>query len=167
MIIEVVLAECLAEDQIVSCDLDEVERRILDAHGPIDSAFRFLCPGCHVKYDATHRQESRGGTEGSGKVVEPGFQKIGRIRLWANRPDQAPSMFIRAFLDLEKDNGCVRLADLKNYCTNRFEVSGFGGKFASLKTDAGNSYGKVFRDEGDVVEMYPEDRHEVETWFRS
>lgn len=166
MIIEEVLAECLAEDQIVSCDLDEVERRILDAHGPIDAAFRFLCPGCHVKYDATLRQESRRGKEGSGKVVESGFQKIGRVRLWANRPGQAPSMFIRAFLELEKENrGRIRLADLKNCCTSRFGITGFSGKYASLKTDAGNSYGKVFRDEGDVVEMYPEVREEVVRWF--
>src|ERR1700733_14730700 len=45
-IIEAVLAAYTTEGR-VRCDLAAVEKEILDGHGPVAEAFRFLCSPCH------------------------------------------------------------------------------------------------------------------------
>jgi hypothetical protein len=50
-IIEAVLAAYTVGGQ-VRCDFAAVEKEILDGHGPIAEAFRFLCSACHRHYDA-------------------------------------------------------------------------------------------------------------------
>ncbi len=40
------------DDKRIRVDLDEVERRILNDHKPIEKYFRFLCATCHVEYDS-------------------------------------------------------------------------------------------------------------------
>ena len=92
------------------------------------------------------------------------FKKLGRIELWARRPTQANHQIIRAFMDLEQ-SGEVYLSVLKEYCERELGMSGFDGKYASMKTDAGNSYGKVFFDDCDTVRMWPIVRREVERYF--
>lgn len=168
-IIEAVLAQFKTDENLLSCDLDLVEKQILESHLPIEETFRFLCHPCHVAYDAkTTDAKKKAGVQpknknalGSGK-----FQKLGRIELWANRPHQACSQILRAFLQLEMQGRPVTLSALRSYCTDNLKVGGFDANYASMKTDAGNSYGKVFFDVGEVVDIWPEVRQETYLHFK-
>jgi hypothetical protein len=42
---------------VVRCDIRVVEKQILDAHGDISDAFKFLCKECHVRYDNSQGRE--------------------------------------------------------------------------------------------------------------
>ena len=78
------------------------------------------------------------------------FRKLGRIQLWASQTHQTNHRMIRAFLLLEQD-GKVALSALKEYCTRELNMANFDGNYASMKTDAGNSHGRVFFDDGTTV----------------
>jgi hypothetical protein len=43
---------------VVRCDIRVVEQQILDAHGDISDAFRFLCKKCHIIYDNIQSREA-------------------------------------------------------------------------------------------------------------
>ena len=164
-LIESVLSPHMRPDGYVEIDIEEAEREIIDAHMPIEETFKFICASCHRKYDAGTTQ--RGVTRGRRKAQPNGdgeFKKLGRIELWAGRPQQDNHQMIRAFLDLEQ-TGEVYLSVLREYCERELGMSGFDGKYASLKTDSGNSYGKVFFDDGDIVKMWPIVKAEVDRYF--
>jgi hypothetical protein len=96
--------------------------------------------------------------------------KINRIKLWANRPYQDNHKIIMAYLHLEK-NGAVQLSDLKNLCSNKsnnhYFVEKFDGHYASMKTDKGNSHGKVFYDQNGIVYIWPIVREEIKIHFKN
>ncbi len=165
-LIEAVLAEYTRIDGWVDCDIEEVERRVIEAHLPIEATFKFLCPSCHRTYDAGTRERTSGRRRASPtrEEADSEFKKLGRVELWAVRPRQSNHQIIRAFLELEHGGG-VYLSALREYCERELDMSGFKGKYAAMKTDAGNSYGKVFFDDGDVVRMWPPVRREVERYF--
>lgn len=166
-LIEAVLQEFTRPDGYVEIDVDEVERRVIDAHLPIEDTFKFICPPCHREYDAgtTERGPRRSHAKGKDAVGSDGeFRKLGRIALWASRPAQANHQIIKAFLALE-ESGEVYLPVFREYCGRELAIAGFDSKYASMKTDAGNSYGKVFFDDGDVVKMWPVVRREVDRHF--
>jgi hypothetical protein len=169
-IIEAVLAQYKTGENLLSCDLEQVEKQILDGHLPIKETFKFLCHPCHVAYDAPQRRAKEKGivrlkTENS--VGNDEFRKLDRIRLWASRPQQACSQILHAFLRLEKQDGAVKVSTLRDYCTNNLKLDGFDGKYASMKTDAGNSYGKVFFDDSIAVDIWPEVRRETDLYFNT
>ena len=168
-LIEGVLKDYQDAEGVVSCDLDEVERRILQAHTPIEETFRFLCNACHTAYDAgtkptaattRNRRAARPATESG----DGDFTKLRRIELWSRRPEQVNHQMIRAFLLLEVD-GTVDLDQFRSYCEDDLGIEKFAGNYAGMKTDAGNAHGKVFHDEGRVVRMWDRAREEVERHF--
>lgn len=167
-LIETVLGGYTRPDGYVDIDVDEVERQIIDAHMPFDETFKFICGPCHRAYDAGFtqrvRSRQRDSSSGQSKVVGGEFPKLGRIEMWAARPMQDNYRIIRAFLALEK-SGDVYLSVLREYCERELGMVRFSGKYASLKSDAGNSYGRVFFDDGDIVRMWPEVRAEVDRYF--
>jgi hypothetical protein len=172
-IIENVLS-AYTQNGIVSCDIGEVERKILEAHLPIESSFKFLCQDCHVAYDVQIARPAPRTAKQRNKPNPPRqtpgeFKKIHRIELWARRPEQANHKIVAAYLHLEKA-GEVRLEDLKALCSDRvnfprFYVKLFAGHYASMKTDAGNSHGKVFYEKDGVVKMWGQVREEVGKYF--
>ena len=153
----------------IRCDIDLAEQKILEAHLPIEKCFKFLCHVCHVEYDSkeinviTPRIKNITTTS---KV----FEKISRIKLWANRSHQDNHKIISAFLHLEK-RGEVLLSDFKKICTNKsefphFYVPKFDGHYPSMKTDGGNSHGKVFYDQNGIVSIWPRVREEIKIYFK-
>lgn len=168
MLIEGVLANYTRADGFVDIDIEDVERQVIDAHMPIRETFKFMCAKCHRAYDAgtTQRGPARRRAKAADRQASDNgeFPKLGRVELWAGRPLQDNHRIIRAFLDLEQ-SGDVYLTVFREYCERELGMSGFAGKYASLKTDAGNSYGRVFFDDGDVVRMWPIVRAEVDRYF--
>lgn len=72
---------------------------------------------------------------------------------WAAAPNQNNHRIIRAFLQLQKERGFVCRPELEARCQDPeghadVYVRDFRGNFTSMKTDAGKSHGKVFRDDG-------------------
>ena len=101
------------------------------------------------------------------KTSPENFSKISRIKLWANRPHQDNHKIIMAYLELEK-KGDVYLDDLKERCSDRdskYYVKKFDGHYASMKTDAGNSHGKVFYDRNEIVSIWQRVREEIRKHF--
>jgi len=140
-----------------------VEQEILAAHEPINKTFKFICQPCHTEYDS-NTQLVDAGVPVDGEVETQEFAKIGRIRLWGNRPDQANHKIIRAYLELET-YGDVTLEAFRNYCSEEYGIDGFNAHFASMKTDSGNSHGKVFYETGDVIKLWDIVRVEIEEHF--
>lgn len=169
-LIEGVLADYTDPEGRVSCDLDEAERRILEAHTPIEETFRFLCNACHTAYDAGTKPTAATtrSRRASKPVAEPedgDFTKLRRIELWSRRPEQVNHQMIRAFLLLEED-GDVDLDLFRSYCEDELGIEKFAGNYAGMKTDAGNAHGRVFYDDGSVVRMWVPARREVECHFQ-
>ena len=59
---------------------------------------------------------------------------------------------------------------LRKLCTNKdnkpkFYIAKFDGHYASMKTDKGNSHGKVFYDDYILVYMWPPVKEEVRKHF--
>lgn len=98
------------------------------------------------------------------------FTKIHRIKLWANRKDQKNHKIINAYLLLEENDKTVSYQSMAKFCRNKEKypnlyVSTFSENFAQMKSDSGNSHGKVFYEENDLVIMYPTVRAEVKKYF--
>ncbi len=54
----------------VRCDIRTVENQILEGHGPVANAFKFLCKDCHRRYDAVGSQMPKDTKRSGGSVVE-------------------------------------------------------------------------------------------------
>jgi hypothetical protein len=84
-----------------------------------------------------------------------------KIPAWVQRPNQNNHKIIKAFLQIECENGVVFLDELNRRCSNKAVypetfVNDFRGNFAQMKTDSSNSHGKVFVTNGDLVEIWSE-----------
>ncbi len=178
-IIENVLSE-YKNGEYIKCDIFEVEGKIIYAHYPIKEKFIFLCSSCHKKYDkSTHNDENfipksdpvnyinnkmDEKMENSAK-----FNKIDRIEKWAKHPEQINHKIIKAFLRLSRVNDIIKLTDLKKLCSyenENFYVKKFDINFASMKTDAGNSHGKVFKEDNGIVTIYETVLREINRYFK-
>lgn len=104
----------------------------------------------------------------SDKPFDINFPKLNRIELWANKPAQTNHKIIKAFLNLER-SGPVFLKDLRGLCAQTgspYYVKLFEGNYNSMKTDSGNSHGKVFFDDRVIVSVYQPVREEIKRWFK-
>jgi len=165
-LIEKVLLKYADEQGTISCVPDEIETRILEAHLPIEHTFKFICQACHAQYDAgSGRPENERGSLAKTSSIDGDFPKLSKIKLWANRPGQINHRIIRAFLFLER-NAEVEYSELRRYCTENLQISNFHGHYASMKTDAGNSHGRVFFNEGSKVKIWDRVRKEIDAFFK-
>jgi len=83
-----------------------------------------------------------------------------RIPLWAQKPQQFNHRIIKAYFQIQGESDRVTVDALSNRCSDPIKypatyTPGFYGNFASMKTDAGNSHGKVFEVEHDIVSIWP------------
>jgi len=170
IIIEEVLEKYIT-NEIVLCDIEGAEKQIIEAHLPIELSFMFLCHSCHVAYDSQvkkHNPKNNSSPKDYKQSTEE-FEKINRIKLWARRPYQDNHKIISAFLYLE-EKGAVSFSELQKLCTDKatfpqYFVLKFAGHYPSMKTDAGNSHGKVFYDQNGIVNIWPRVRDEIRTHF--
>jgi hypothetical protein len=93
------------------------------------------------------------------------FTKLNRIKLWAERPHQVNHQIIKAFLILQDENELISISDLEQYCLKHYKIDSFRSNLIQMTTDAGNSHGKVFTISGDNLDMWPEVRKEILTYF--
>ncbi len=89
-----------------------------------------------------------------------------RIPSWAGKVHGNPYKIIRAFLLLQSGNNGVPVEEIKRECSDadakqELYVHDFDSVWSSLKTDAGNSYGKVFVESNGVAKVAPE----VQKWL--
>lgn len=87
------------------------------------------------------------------EVSANNFRKAARkIPKWAQNPSQINHKIIKAFFACEQD-GNASLQDMKDLCSDinapEFYVRDFQNNYASMRTDAGHSHGKVFEDSVD------------------
>lgn len=85
-----------------------------------------------------------------------------RIAGWATRTDSKVHKILKAFFAVCR-NGKALVRDVEQKCSN-VHIQNFGGSLASLKTDAGNSYGKVFEQSGDYIKICEEARAIIEEY---
>jgi len=53
-IIKTVLSD-FDNNGIVKCNIGFVEKKILEAHQPVENHFKFLCQSCHIEYDSKQK----------------------------------------------------------------------------------------------------------------
>lgn len=84
-----------------------------------------------------------------------------RIEKWANSPDSKVHRIIKAFV-VESRNGKALVDNVRRRCSNpedaAFYLDGFNACLASLKTNAGNSYGKLFVEDDGYLSIFEEVR---------
>lgn len=97
------------------------------------------------------------------------FTKLHRIEKWSKNTGQKNSQLIRAFLALEAQYTNVTLDLLIGYCIDSFGGSDneWKNNFNSMKTDHGNSHGKVFYLSGSDVNIYGIVRSEIDKFFKN
>jgi hypothetical protein len=75
-IIEYVLSD-FDNNGVIKCDIDFAEKKILEAHQPIEKYFKFLCHSCHVEYDS--KVENIPPTGINNEPAQPGnFEKLSK-----------------------------------------------------------------------------------------
>lgn len=102
------------------------------------------------------------------KVDDHSFKKLHRIENWANKPWQKNSQLISAFIELESQGKTIDLELLIQYCLENFGGAAreWKNNFNSMKSDHGNSHGKVFLQSDSSIEIYDEARAEIRKYFR-
>jgi hypothetical protein len=84
------------------------------------------------------------------QIQEEGPKAIRRIPRWAKNPSQINHKILRAFLKLQAENGSVTVLALRQRCSD----INFPSHYASMKTDHGNSHGKVFEESNGYVTIW-------------
>ena len=97
------------------------------------------------------------------------FKKLHKIKIWSKSPQQNNHRLIKAYLDLAV-KGLVSKEEMKLYCSDPIVNPGcFVEKvtknFNSMKTDAGNSNGKVFFEDNGTVFIFPQVMDEIKKYF--
>lgn len=87
---------------------------------------------------------------------------IGRIPIWAIKPNQYNHKIIRAFFVAEEINGEATLPVMERLCGDindqSLYVPTFRSNYAQMKLDGPKSHGKVFEDDGERVWIWSEVR---------
>lgn len=82
-----------------------------------------------------------------------------KIPTWARKPHQNNHKIIKAYFQIQEEKGVVNVDELAERCSDSENYKStycadFKGNFAQMKTDAGNSHGKVFVVEDTYVEIW-------------
>lgn len=156
-------------------DLNRLEQEILDAHRPLSKTFKFICKPCHTEYDSNGPEtQTRHPTKVTSKTtteINEDFSKLHKVKSWGNKPSQINHKIIQAYRTIERGKGKVLSSDLENECTlgtSKFFIGDrgrFNSHLSSMKTDSGNSHGKVFYHHGDEIKIYDVVKDIIEAHF--
>lgn len=114
-----------------------------------------------AKKAKTEKKQKLGKAKIQKKTVD--YNKVqDRIAGWATRTDSKVHKILKAFFAVCR-NGKALVRDVEQKCSNA-HLQNFRGSLASLKTDAGNSYGKVFEQSGDYIKICEEARAIIEEY---
>ena len=162
-------------------DLNQFKQEFIEEHNPIEKVIIILCKHCHRKYDLNTKDQYKTikNVEVNKALVQNfyakkeisavnTFSKLDRIELWSNRPTQYNHRIIKAFLEVA-NKADVTPENLELFCHNTYDISkqSFRSNYASMKTDVGNSHGKVFYEEKGYVKVYPKVMNEIKRYFRN
>ena len=174
-IIESVLKQHMVDDTVYVCDLLQAEKDILEARLPITETFKFICKACHTEYDSGANVQEKdvvvNDNSNRSAKADGDFTKLHRIKAWADKRDQINFKIIQAYRSILQRKGSVHIEDLKAECTlgtSKYYIGDktrFSGHLASMKTDSGNSHGKVFYTEGSYVKLYEVVERIIESSF--
>ncbi len=154
-IIEAIL-KSYTNSEIIHCNIEEAENKILNAHLPIGSCFKFLCHTCHVTYDSNviitkHIKESTVLPNGQNKESEE-IKKVRRkIPRWIKNPHQINSRILVAFLKLKNNNIHVTPTVLREHCS---EINDFEGNYNQMKNFGEKNNAKVFEEINNTIELW-------------
>lgn len=100
------------------------------------------------------------------------FSKLHRIEKWADNPENINHRIVKAYLLLLDKQSVITKNDLRDLCSDQESnldlfVDKFDKNFNSMKTDAGNSHGKVFLEDGDSVLVFAQAMNEITKYFLS
>ncbi|MDP2425395.1 MAG: hypothetical protein Q8M70_03405 [bacterium] len=103
--------------------------------------------------------------------VNNDLKGVRRISGWARKPNQMNHKIIRAYFQLEKEYGIVRLRELQLRCTDKANhpevfVPTFNSNYSQMKFDEGNSHGKIFEEEYGIVTIWEKAKNELEAHRR-
>gem|GEM_PF-520807 len=143
----------------------EIKKIKFDKYETVREIYKLLfepvAASCYVAYDSKS-PSAKLSVESDNS--QEGFPKILRIEQWSKHPEQKNYKIIRAYLDLENMNGSVQLNDFRRHCSDN-GISKFNAHYASMKTDKGNSHGRIFYDKNGEVYIWPRVREEIEKFF--
>ncbi|WP_270567729.1 hypothetical protein [Clostridium beijerinckii] len=97
---------------------------------------------------------------------------VNKISNWAMKPNQNNHKILRAFWKIEDEKGEVLYKELEERCSNKelypdVYIEKFKGNFDQMKTDMGNSNGKVFEIyDGIKVKIWDEVYEEIVEYKR-
>ena len=122
----------------------------------------------YSKEDRVTAEARRARTRRPQKTVKGGQDNKGARRLirWVGNPNSNPYRIIRAFFACCNEYLVAELRVMRALCGDAvihpdMWVESFDGCFASLKTNAGNSYGMVFSQDGTHVSLCPDIKDRV------
>ena len=85
---------------------------------------------------------------------------VKRIPVWARRPEQYCHKIIRGYFKCLELHGQVLLYELEELCSQEdvpeLYVPTFRNNYSQMKIDGAKTYGKVFEDDGKVVDIWSE-----------
>jgi len=170
--IKEVLSKYSDTNESISVNVTDMLIEIGESHKPVLDNFMFLCGKCHKKYDGKNNED----TEYSPKVELERIKELRehpkayRIQDWAQKHENKNFKLIKVCLQLS-NNGkeAVPLDQFREACTNiGLTDKQFKENFSSMKTDNGNSHGKVFQEaEDQMVSIYPVVLEEVLKHFNN
>lgn len=130
---------------------------------------------CRIHKDITKEIKQLNGEDVSSKcqvlpIKSRSFSKLHKIQNWANHPNNCNHRIIKAYLEIDGKQD-VKKDDLIDLCSDPVSnpeifVEKFRQNFNSMKTDAGNSHGKVFFEDNGYVYVYPQAMAEIKQWFK-
>lgn len=140
----------------IRCNIEEAENKILNAHLPIETCFKFLCHSCHVSYDSN--------TDTIGKTKEANttpyaqsrekeeIKKVHRkIPRWFRNPHQINSRILIAFLKLKAKKDNVSPAELRSLCS---DINDFEGNYNQMKNFGEKNHAKVFEENYNSINLW-------------
>lgn len=97
------------------------------------------------------------------------LNKLYKIKNWAKYPEYMSHKIIRAFLKLDQKDH-VTSKNLQKLCSHpisepSYYVENFIQNYNSMKTNAGNSNGKVFFEDSGSVFLFPQALDEIKKYF--